>query len=372
MPMRTTTILAVDDEPINLDLIELAFAEQPLTSVERAVHGREALDRLRDGLAADVVLLDLAMPVLDGFATLAALKADAALARIPVIVVTANAEEKHRALAAGADDFLAKPLDIEELILRTRNHVRLKEFNDYLQDAKALLEDEVAHRTADLSAALDLARETEQEICQRLGRAAEFRDLETGAHIRRMSHYAAHLARLAGLPEHEIGIVLHAAPLHDIGKIGVPDVILRKSAPLTPQERCEMQRHPLIGGAILAHGERYPLIEAGRVISLQHHERFDGNGYPHGLAGEEIHVFGRLAAIADVFDALTSRRSYKPAFGLEETLDIMARQRGGQFDPGLLDLFFGDLDALLAIRDRFPDETEPAVAPAHEPIGAAS
>ncbi|MDO8837174.1 MAG: response regulator [Vicinamibacterales bacterium] len=370
--MRTTTILAVDDEPVNLDLIELAFAEMPGARVARAVHGRSALDQLAGGLAADVILLDLAMPVLDGFATLAVLKSDTRLARIPVVVVTANAEEKHRALAAGADDFLSKPLDIEELILRTRNHARLKEFNDYLQDAKSLLEDEVARRTTDLRAALALASDTEREICQRLGRAAEFRDLETGSHIRRMSHYAAHLARLAGLPAAEVGTVLHAAPLHDIGKIGVPDVILRKAAPLTPLERAEMQRHPLIGGAILARGERYPLIEAGRIIALQHHERFDGSGYPYGLAGEGIHVYGRLASIADVFDALTTRRSYKPAFGIEETLELMNRQRGTQFDPRLLDLFFGDLAAVLAIRDDFPDEVAPPAAPAPEPIGAAT
>ena len=347
-------LLAVDDEELNLDLIELTFTEIEDVEVIRAINGREALDLLPE-TDPDVVLLDLAMPVLNGFETMKIMKEDACLRKIPVIVITANAEEKHRALGLGADDFLAKPVDIEELKLRTFNHVRIKRFQDYLKGANEILEQRVRERTLELREALQLAHETEQEIAYRLGRAAEYRDTETGGHLQRMTHYSALLAELAGLPQEEVDLVRHAAPLHDIGKVGIPDEVLLKPGKLTEEEFALMQQHAAIGAEMLDGCERYALIHAGRIIALQHHEKYDGSGYPNGLAGEEIHLYGRIVAITDVFDALGSRRVYKPAMAVEEVLKFMASQRGRHFDPGLLDLLFDNIERFLAIKDSLPD-----------------
>jgi len=359
LPDRVTPVrvLAVDDEMFNLDLIEFAFAEDDDVEVVRAEDGRRALDLLAIE-DIDVVLLDLAMPVLDGFGTLAAMQDDARLRTLPVIVVTANAEEKHRALALGASDFLAKPVDVDELTLRTRNHARMKAYQDYLGRLNEVLEEQVAQRTAELREALDLARRAEQEVAYRLGRAAEFRDMETGSHIRRMSLYAARLAELHGLPRDQVELIQRAAPLHDIGKVGIPDAVLLKPGQLDPDEYAIMQRHVDMGASMLEDTDAYPLLAAGRIIALQHHEKFDGSGYPAGLAGEQIHIFGRLVAVADVFDALTSRRVYKPAFALDQALAIMTEGRGTHFDPAIVDLLMANLDDFLAIRAEHADAAD--------------
>jgi putative two-component system response regulator len=348
------SILAVDDEPLNLDLIEFAFAQEEGVSVMRAVNGREALDLL-ESHEPSVILLDLAMPVMNGIDTLMALKADKHLETIPVIVITANPGENHRALAAGANDFLVKPVNVEELKLRTYNHAKIKRYHDFLEDSNSILEEKVNEQTQHLRKALNQARDAEWEIAFRLGRAAEFRDRETGAHIWRMSNYCALLADLSGLPGEEVGLILHAAPLHDIGKIGIPDQILQKPGKLTLEEFEHMKRHPVIGGKMLEGGDQYPLIAAGRTIALQHHEKFDGSGYPEGLAGEEIHLYGRIAAVADVFDALSSRRVYKDALDMEKVLAFMAQERGRHFDPRLVDLLLDNLDDFLTIREYMAD-----------------
>ena len=348
-------VLAVDDEPFNLDLIDLAFAEEPQVEVLRAENGDAAL-RILETREPDIILLDLAMPVLNGFDTLEILKRHERLYAIPVIVVTANGEEKNRALVMGANDFLAKPVDVVELRLRTRNYARLKGYHDQLVDMNARLSERVDERTQELREALELAREAEREIAYRLGRAADTRDTETGAHIRRMSRYSARLAELAGLPDDEVRLILNAAPLHDIGKVGIPDAILLKPGRLTGDEFEIMKRHAAIGGGMLEGCERFPLIEAGRIIAMQHHEWFDGSGYPEGLAGEEIHIFGRIVAVADVFDALISPRVYKKALPLGKVLRIMTEERGTHFDPRFVDLLLEHLDDFLEIRYRYPDD----------------
>lgn len=352
------SILAVDDEQMNLDLIELTFADIPEITVAMCANGQEALDYLADNAAIHVILLDLAMPVLDGFATLELLKNDPLLQRIPVIVVTANTEEKNRALAMGADDFIFKPYDTEELKLRTFNQAKIKDYQDQLNELNAGLEEKVHEKTKELQIALDLAVSAEREIAFRLGRAAEFRDLETGSHIKRMSYYSMKLAEKAGFREEEVQLILHAAPLHDIGKVGVPDQILLKPGRLTIAELEIMRQHAAIGAMILDDCEEYPVISAGKTIALQHHEKFDGSGYPQGLKGENIHIYGRICAISDVFDALTSKRVYKPAFPLEKALSIMAKERGSHFDPELHDLFIASMDEILEIRDQFPDSSD--------------
>jgi len=349
--MQMIRILAVDDQEFNLDLIEFAFMEVDHVQVIRAINGQEALNVLEADPQFHVILLDLAMPVLDGFETLKRLKAHPIWKQIPTIIVTANSEEKIRALSLGGDDFIGKPYDVEELKLRAFNYAKIKDYQDNL-DLK------VQERTAELVEALALAKKTEYEISARLGKASEYRDLETGMHIKRMSHYSAKLAELAGLSPEEVELVLYASPLHDIGKVGIPDQILLKPGRFTQEEFEIMKLHAILGGKMLESEGEYPVLEAGRIIALQHHEKIDGTGYPLGLSGENIHIHARIVSIADVFDALSSERVYKKAFSIEKTLEIMKEGSGTHFDSVLLGLLVKNLDLFLAIKETFPDEEE--------------
>lgn len=351
-------ILAVDDVELNLDLIE-AILNAPSglgdACVLRAANGREALDLLEGGADVDLVLLDLQMPVLNGFETLRILKRDERLREIPVIVITGNKDEIHSTLGLGANDFLGKPFDPQELTLRVMNHVRAKKLSDIQKDMNSALESEVVKKTVALQKALHLSQQAEFEISIRLGKAAEFRDTETGQHTLRISRLARELAQLAGLEHEQCELLLYAAPLHDVGKIGIPDQILLKPGRLTDQELVIMRTHTTIGGKILSAGEQYPVISAGRIVAEQHHERWDGGGYPRGLKGGEIHVFGRIVMIVDVFDALTSTRPYKPAYSLEKAVEMMRVDRGFFYDPRLLDIFLGNLDRFVAIAQALKD-----------------
>ncbi len=349
--MQIVRILAVDDQEFNLDLIELAFMDDHRVEVVLAQNGQMALDILEKDSNFHVILLDLAMPVLDGFATLERLKDHVVWKHIPTIVVTANKEEKIRALKLGGDDFLGKPYDVEELKLRTLNYAKIKDFQDNL-DKK------VQERTSQLSQALMQAKKTEYEISARLGKASEYRDLETGMHIKRMSHYSAKLAQLAGFGSDEVELILYASPLHDIGKVGIPDQILLKPGRLTPEEFEIMKLHAVLGGKMLETDGGYPVLDAGKIIALQHHEKIDGTGYPEGLSGDDIHIYARIVSIADVFDALSSERVYKKAFSVEKTLEIMSEGSGTHFDVALLNLLVQNLDQFLAIKETFPDEEE--------------
>lgn len=357
-----TRLLAVDDVPLNLTMIEMMLNRTGTIETVTAPNGREALDLLAGPSRFDVILLDLEMPVLDGFATLQRLKEDERLRKIPVIVVTANKEEVVRTLELGANDFLAKPFNPEELKLRVMNQVSIKRYHDLMENMTHVLEDEVARKTEELQRSLAFAKETEYEISLRLGKASEFRDVETGMHIVRMSQISRVLAELAGLPAVECDLVRYAAPLHDVGKIGIPDRILLKPGKLTPEEFDIMKMHSTIGAKMLDGAERYPVIAAGRVIALEHHERWGGGGYPQGLRGEEIHIHGRIVAIADNFDALMSSRPYKAAFPLEKTLAIMDEGEGSFFDPTLYRLFRDNLDHFVRIREQFQDDAPEAPA----------
>lgn len=349
MSSTHSRILAVDDEPLNLDLIELAFAEEPDTEIARAVHGRAAVDLLEADPNFDVVLLDLAMPVMDGLSVLKALRGQQRFAHLPIIVITANSEQKQHALVAGATDFLAKPVDIDELRLRTHNYVKLAKHQSRLNRL-------VEQRTRDLLNALELAKMSEFELSSRLGMATGYRDSDTGRHIKRMAMISAKLAELAGLSPDEVETLLHAAPLHDIGKIATPDNILLKPGPLSSDEWIVMQKHAEIGAQMLSGGDQFPVLKVGRIIAHQHHERFDGSGYPQGLRGEEIDIKARIVALADVFDALLSKRPYKQPFTVEETVKYVRDNRGAHFDPVLVDTLLDNLDDFLALRELYPDE----------------
>jgi putative two-component system response regulator len=343
-------ILVVDDVEMNLEMLECMLMFQG--TILKAFNGRQALEILEQNPDTDIILLDLEMPVMDGFETLLALKQDDRFMDIPVIVITASRSEVHRTLASGANDFLAKPYDTEELLLRVKNHIHSKKLTDLTRDMNRILEAEVTKKTAELHNALELSREAEYEIILRLGKAADFRDEDTGMHTKRISEFSKLLATLAGLPEQECLTLHRAAALHDVGKIGIKDQILLKPGGLDNTEFKAMKLHTVIGGLILADAKRFPVLEAGRIIALQHHEKWDGSGYPANLKGDDIHILSRIVTIVDVYDALRSVRPYKEALSLVETLDIMSPERGKTFDPVLYDIFVHHVDEFVILEKK--------------------
>jgi putative two-component system response regulator len=360
--MDTITVLAVDDLELNLRIIRDVLKDLGDIEILEARNGKEALNCLAQRADVDIVLLDLEMPVMNGFETLRHLKLHEKFRDIPVIVVTSERAEVKKILEMGANDFMAKPFDPGELKLRVMNHVRSKKLGDLTRDMTGILEKEIVRKTAALQRALSFSKEAEFEISLRLGRAAECRDLETGMHIRRISEISNKLAILRGLSEVECEIVRHASPLHDVGKIGIPDRILLKPGKLDANEFDLMKKHSIIGGKILDNGDKFPVIRAGRIIALQHHEKWDGSGYPHGLAGSEIHIYGRIVMVADIFDALTSERPYKKPFPLEKAFEIMQSDRGIFFDPELLDLFMDNRVEFIRVKEEFGDHAEQEVS----------
>jgi putative two-component system response regulator len=357
-------ILIVDDEELNREMLGVMLED--LATVVSVENGQQALAALESGQEFDVILLDLEMPVMDGFTALTELKRHMLWREIPVIVITASRSEVTHTLSLGANDFLPKPYDAEELRLRVMNHVRTKKLHDLSKDLNSVLEMEVLRKTTALREALAQAQEAEYEITLRLGRAAEFRDLETGMHTRRISEMSKVLAQLAGLTPDQCETLRYASPLHDVGKVGIPDRILLKPGKLTEEEMKIMRLHSVIGGKILSESRRYPSLEMGQIVALQHHEKWDGTGYPAGLAGEAIHIFARIVMVVDVFDALASERPYKPALPLEKVVSIMVEGRGSFFDPALLSLFLDHLEQFVAIRDGLQDRPPEEDSPLNE------
>ncbi len=344
----TARILVVDDEPANLKLLGMILRAAGYQDIALVQDPREVLDEyLRERPA--LVLLDLNMPHLDGFAVLAQLKALADPLAPPVIVLTAQSGEDVllRALQGGASDFLSKPFNRRELLARVHNVLMGHLAQRMLHDQKQTLEERVQARTHEL-------RETQLDVVRRLGRAAEFRDNETGQHVLRMSHVSTLIARDAGWTEDRCALMLAASPMHDVGKIGISDTILLKPGVLTPAEREVMQTHAAIGAEILS-GSPTELLMLAREIALGHHEKWDGSGYPLGLAGEAIPESARIVAIADVFDALTADRPYKRAWPVPDALAWMQAQSGKHFDPRLLALFMNRMPEVLALKARFAD-----------------
>jgi putative two-component system response regulator len=284
--------------------------------------------------APDLVLLDLHMPQVDGFELMQRLGTliDAG-SDVPFLVLTADTTEetRRRALSVGARDFLTKPFDHTELLLRVRNLLQVKQLQDRLRETNTTLKAEVAERTRDL----DQAR---LEVLERLARATEYRDDDTQEHAWRIGRVSALLALELGRPDHEVQLIRRAAPLHDIGKIAIPDAILLKPGKLSDDEFEVIKTHTTIGGAILS-GSPSRLLRLAEQIALTHHERWDGRGYPIGLTGEGIPLAGRIVAVADVFDALTHQRPYKQAWPVDNAVDEILSQAGRHFDPSLVDAF---------------------------------
>lgn len=332
-PIEAARFLIVDDEVANVAVLEQMLEQWGCVNVVSTTDGREAL-ALYTEYRPDIMLLDLMMPHLDGFAVMEALRPLlAAEGYMPILVLTADTSipTKRRALAAGATDFLTKPFDAVELSLRVRTLVQTRFLHQQLAEQNRLLETRVQQRTQELAQA-----EIDAVAC--LALAAEFRDDDTGHHTQRVGHTAGLLAHYLGLHEAHVALIQQAAPLHDVGKIGVPDSILLKPGRLTDDEFAVMQRHAEMGAQIL---ERHhnPLFQLAARIARAHHERWDGAGYPHGLVGAQIPVEGRLVALADVYDALTHARPYKAAWPAEEAVAELHRLGGRQFDPALVELF---------------------------------
>lgn len=363
-------MLLVDDDLRVLGSLERVLRRQaPELQVLCASSVDEALDFV-DAYPVDVVVTDVQMPERDGFELLAELQADARLAIIPVVVLTGTEEYsvKRRALEAGAHDLLSKPVSPADLVARLRAALRLKRAQDGMRDHNRRLEAEVAARTADLE-------RSHVELVYRLGVAGEYRDNETGNHVLRVGYYARWLAEHLGLDHAACERVFLTAPLHDIGKIAIPDAILLKPGRLEPEEWAVMRTHASIGAEILRrpfvdpraafdlHAPRVlsssPLIVCAANIAAHHHERWDGAGYPDGLAGEAIPLEARITAIADVYDALSSRRPYKAAFPEEEVLAIMRRGAGKQFCPEVFAAFEAGIAAFRDIRMTLADDADP-------------
>jgi len=341
-------VVIVDDTQINVTLMQALVNRiegcKPVCFTDSAAGLAWCIDN-----NPDLVIVDYMMPAPDGIEFIQRFRAVPEKTEVPMLMVTADHEKevRYRALESGANDFLTKPVDRIEFTSRVKNMLAIRRSHLTLVDRAAWLAEEVAKATAGI-------REREREAVFRLARAAEFRDPETGAHIQRMAHYSRLIAARMGLDSAQQDLILEAAPMHDVGKLGTPDMILLKPGKLTPEEFAVMKQHATIGWEILR-GSAAPTLQVAAEIAHTHHEKFDGSGYPRGLSGEDIPLFGRIVAIADVFDALTSERPYKHAWPVEDAVANLKENAGSHFDPALIEVFIAILPEILAINESFKD-----------------
>lgn len=362
MDERRSTLLIVDDTPENLTV--LGELLHPTYRVRAANSGHRALAIAQGGTPPDLILLDVMMPGMDGYAVLAELRADPRTRDIPVIFVTAmdSTEDEERGLDLGAVDYITKPLRPAIVLARVRSQLELKEARDILRNQNTWLEAEVARRLAE--------NQLIQEVSiHALARLAETRDPETGNHLHRTQEYVRILAR--GLQHHprfshflnerSIDLLAKSAPLHDIGKVGIPDHILLKPGKHTPDEWEIMKTHAILGSQAIEQAERdaaksVAFLTMAKDIAHYHHERWDGSGYPDGRRGDDIPIAARLMALADVFDALITRRVYKPPMPLAVAQGIIIDERGKHFDPDVVDCFSAQFDQFKDIAERYRDD----------------
>jgi two-component system response regulator RpfG len=349
LPSARNTVMVVDDQSTGR-----AILEQVVRSLDERV-AVEGFARPVDAVVwatrhiSDLVLVDYMMPDMDGIEFVKRLRALPGYEHVPIVMVTVHDDRKVRyaALDAGITDFLTKPVDARECLARCRNLLTLRRQQLALEDRRRLLEHMVEEATREV-------REREKETLLRLARAGEFRDEETGYHLIRMARYSRLIADAIGLDRDDAESIELAAPLHDIGKIGIPDQILLKPGKLDEAEWQVMRRHPLIGHDILK-GSASKYMRMGALIALGHHEKYDGSGYPNGLVADHIPLSARIVAVADVYDALTSLRPYKPAWPAERAFHYLAAQRGRHFDPRLTDAFLSLRKDITEIQSQWQD-----------------
>jgi len=337
---QKATLLIVDDMPENIDVLRGILKDHYKLKI--ATDGQKALKIANSEQKPDVILLDIMMPDMDGYEVCKKLKENYNTADIPVIFVTAKGEVEDESLGfdVGAVDYITKPVSAPLVLRRVQTHLNL-------YDNKRLLDSQVKEQTRTIN-------DTRFQIIQRLGRAAEYKDNETGMHVMRMSHYSQQLALAAGMSEQDAELVLNATPMHDIGKIGIADNILLKPGKLDSGEWDIMQQHPQIGADIIGEHDSI-LLKTAREIALTHHEKYNGKGYPNGLKGKEIPLMGRITAIADVFDALTTERPYKKAWTIEDALNLIKNEAGEHFDPELVEKFLQVTPDILKLKDKYAE-----------------
>jgi putative two-component system response regulator len=331
--LRDSRILIVEDKEANIRFLERLLKKAGYEHVASTSDSRKALAVFQE-FRPDLVLLDLHMPYMDGFQVMEALQPEIPeRAFLPILVITADREPevRIRCLSAGAKDFVAKPFRAEEVLLRIRNLLETRHLHRFLEYRNESLELKVEEESLKL-------QKTQLEVLRRLAVAAEYRDDVTGRHAERVGILSGLIARAIGFPPGEVDFIRQAAPLHDVGKIGIPDAILLKPGKLTEAEFEVMRSHTTIGGLILSKGS-FPLLDKAREVALSHHEWWEGSGYPHGLEGAAIPLSGRVVAVADVFDSMTHERPYKRAFSVDETVEVMLSERDRHFDGEILDPF---------------------------------
>ena len=351
--LRSSRILLVDDEVANLKVLSKMLESEGYSNLVLIQDSRNVMAEYQRE-RTHLILLDLRMPYLSGFDILDLFKKIDDPLLPPVIVLTADKGRPSllKAFESGARDFLTKPFEMEELLARVRNMLEVNRAQLLLYKQRETLDALVRARTAELL-------RTRMLVIEKLARASEYRDNETGRHIMRVGRTASLLASRLGDDPQFCEDILHAAPMHDVGKIGIPDAILLKHGKLDSEEFEIMKRHTLIGAGLLESEEDHGVLKLAKEIALSHHERWDGSGYPAGLEGEIIPRSGRIVALVDVFDALLSVRSYKKAWGVDEAIAFIREKRGSHFDPDLADLYLDSLEDVLAIREGLPDIKNP-------------
>jgi len=344
MEIEKLKAVYIDDEPVNLMLVQ-AYGMEFGLNIETFEDPKEGLDYILKN-DIDILYTDYMMPDIDGIELIRRFRE--VHEEIPVVVITAvgdDQELKLNALEVGATDFLTKPIEITEFKARSLNLLALRVAQLKLKNKALLLEDEVKEATKEI-------QNREHETLMVLGRAAEYKDADTANHTIRVAHYSKLLARKYGLDEDMQEIIFYASPFHDIGKVGIPDFILLKEGRLTPDEFTIMKNHVHIGSEILKDTKSAYLIE-GEIIALNHHEKFDGSGYPEEKVGEDIPISARIVTIADVFDALTSKRPYKQSWSIQDAVLLLMNEKGKHFDPKLVDLFIESMEEVKEIYDNF-------------------
>lgn len=334
------TILIVDDAPENIMILSELLL--PDYAVRAAVNGPKALAIAMSEDPPDLILLDVVMPGMDGYEVCKRFKNSEKTKDIPVIFVTSldEASQEAKGLELGAVDYITKPYNADIVRKRVHNHLELKKHRDHLEEL-------IQERTAELLA-------TRLEIIHKLGLAAEYRDNDTGMHIMRLGHYCRIIAVAYGLSNDEAELLFNTAPMHDIGKIGIPDEILLHPGPLSDKEWKLMKTHCEIGARIIG-DHPSELLQTAGIIALTHHEKWNAQGYPQGLRGMDIPLYGRIVAIADVFDALTSKRPYKGAWPVEKAVDLIQKERGQHFDATLVDVFLEAFPDIISVKEKFSD-----------------